>query len=149
LTKIKLSTVVLILTLLIGGAGSWRLHSMEAAQVDPGAQIKRGEYLVNEVARCIDCHTPRTVTGELDMTKLLQGAPTWFTPKIKPKGKWEDRAQDLTMSGLAGKWGEARLVKFLSTGQKADAPMPAYKLTVEDAKAVTAYLRSLPGKKKS
>jgi mono/diheme cytochrome c family protein len=149
LTKIKLSAVVLILTLLSGGVGSWRLHSMEAAQVDPGAQIKRGEYLVNEVARCIDCHTPRTATGELDMTKLLQGAPTWFTPKIKPKGKWEDRAQDLTMSGLAGKWGEARLVKFLSTGQKADAPMPAYKLTVEDAKAVTAYLRSLPGKKKS
>ncbi len=118
------------------------------AQVDATAQVKRGEYLVNEVARCIDCHTPRTADGNLDMSKLLQGAPTWFTPKIRPKGKWEDRAQDLTMSGLASKWGEERLVKFLSTGQKADAPMPAYKLTVDDAKAVVAYLRSLPGKKK-
>ena len=147
-TRFKLSTV-LALAALIGGIGFWKLHSMEAAQVDAAEQIKRGAYLVNEVARCIDCHTPRTANGELDMTKLLQGAPTWFTPKVKPKGKWEDRAQDLTMSGLASKWGEARLVKFLSTGQKADAPMPAYKLTMEDAKAVTAYLRSLPGKKKS
>src|SRR5947209_2122829 len=122
LTNVKLSTV-LVMAAFIGGAGFWKLHWMEAAQVDAATQIKRGEYLVNEVARCIDCHTPRTADGELDLSKLLQGAPTWFTPKMKPKGKWEERAQDLTMSGLASKWGEARLVKFLSTGQKADAPM--------------------------
>jgi len=147
-TKIKLA-MILIVAALIGGLVAIQPGARAVAQGDAAAQLKRGEYLVHEVARCIDCHTPRTADGELDMTKLLQGAPTWFTPKIKPKGKWEDRAQDLTMSGLASKWGEERLVKFLSTGQKADAPMPAYKLTVEDAKAVVAYLRSLPGKKKS
>jgi mono/diheme cytochrome c family protein len=110
-------------------------------------QIKRGAYLVNEVARCGDCHTPRNAKGVLDDTKHLQGAPTWFTTTIKFK-KWEVKVPDITASGFATKWDEAKMVTFLSTGGKADMPMPAYKLTVEDAKAVTAYLRSLPGTKK-
>ncbi len=168
LTKAQWTVATVLMTAaVVGGMAFWKQNTMRASendarqaalqaiqpaahgliQADQAAQIKRGEYLVNVVARCIDCHTPRTATGELDMTKLLQGAPTWFTPKIKPKGKWDERAQDLTMSGLAKQWGEERLVKFLSTGQKANNPMPAYNLAVDDAKAVVAYLRSLPGKK--
>jgi hypothetical protein len=49
------------------------------------------------------------------------------------------------MPGLQG--GEEKLVKFLSTVGRADAPMPAFELTVDDARAVVAYLRSLPGKR--
>jgi hypothetical protein len=50
---------------------------------------------------------------------------------------------------LFKRWGEDGLVKFLMTaagptGGKADPPMPPYKLTAEDAKAITAYLKSLP-----
>ena len=70
----------------------------------------------------------------------------WFTSKINFK-KWETKVPNITSSGVAGKWSEERLVKFLSTGEKVDMPMPAYRMTVDDAKAVTAYLRSLPGKK--
>ena len=109
--------------------------------------LKRGAYLVNNVAQCGTCHTPRNSKGELDTTRHLQGAPIWFKPtKIKFE-KWEDTAPDLTQSGLASRWGEEKLVKFLSTGGQADAPMPAFKLTVGDARAVVAYLRSLPGKR--
>jgi mono/diheme cytochrome c family protein len=111
------------------------------------AQIQRGAYLVNEVARCGDCHTPRNDKGQLDMAHHLEGAPLWFTAKTKFK-KWENKVSDITASGFATKWSEEKLVKFLSSGEQVDMPMPAYKLTVEDAKAVTAYLRSLPGKKK-
>ena len=118
------------------------------AKGEPGDVIKRGQYLVNTVARCGDCHTPRTKTGELDMAKHLQARPSWFTPKIKPKGEVADRASDITMSGRAGLWSEAKMVKFLSTGARSDYPMPAYNMTVDDARAVTAYLRSLPGRKK-
>jgi mono/diheme cytochrome c family protein len=102
---------------------------------------------VNEVAHCVDCHTPRNDKGQLDATRDLQGAPTWFTSKITFR-KWHNTAPDITASGLATKWSEERLVKFLSTGVQADMPMPAYRLTIDDAKAVIAYLRSLPGKKK-
>jgi hypothetical protein len=55
---------------------------------------------------------------------------------------------DLTRSGLSKAWGEAGLAKFLETGvgprgDKADAPMPLYKLKPADAAAIAAYLNSL------
>jgi mono/diheme cytochrome c family protein len=124
---------------------SWRAEAQEKAMDEQA--IKRGDYLVNRVARCGDCHTPRNEKGEFDTAHHLEGAPTWFTSKIKFQ-KWETKAPDITMSGRASKWTEAKMVTFLSTGKQVDMPMPAYNLTEEDAKAVTAYLRSLPGKKK-
>lgn len=119
-------------------------------QDKPDERIKRGEYLVNNVGRCGDCHTPRKADGELDVSKHLQGAPTWFTPNpgIKFK-KWDKSAPDITQSGRASRWTEEKMITFFSTGVQANMPMPAYKMTLEDAQAVTAYLRSLPGKKKS
>lgn len=124
----------------------WRAPAQDQPKAD--AQIQRGAYLVNEVARCGDCHTPRDAKGVLDETKHLQGSPIWFTTKI-PFKKWESKVPDITASGVAGKWTEDKIVNLLSTGKQVDMPMPAYRLTVEDAKAVTAYLRSLPGKGKS
>jgi mono/diheme cytochrome c family protein len=139
--------------LLLVAACGGRLSAEEKTKADPKADpalIKRGAYLVNEVARCGDCHTPRNAKGELDMKRHLQGAPMWFTPKVKPGEEWEDKAPDITMSGKVGQWSEAEMIKFMSTGadpkgEKPDAPMPAYKLSPDDARAVTAYLRSLPG----
>jgi RNA polymerase sigma factor (sigma-70 family) len=170
MTKLKLAaSVVLAVAVLAGGAGLWTAHRMRAgeppalptkqagekpadAPKGDAALVKRGDYLVNEVARCGTCHTPRDDKGGLDLSRHLQGASLPFTPKVKPK-EWEDRSPDITVSGKAGKWGEAKMIKFLTTGkddegEAPDAPMPAYKLSEEDARAVTAYLRSLPGKKK-
>ena len=127
-------------------ATAWRYSPTADAQPkaagDAQALAKRGDYLVNQVARCGDCHTPRDARGRLDMTRHLRGAKMWFTPKDKA-GEWSDHAPDITLSGKAGKWTEEKMIKFLSTGKDSDPPMPAYKMTVEDAKAVTAYLRSL------
>jgi RNA polymerase sigma factor (sigma-70 family) len=114
--------------------------------VDRSALVKRGEYLVNQVARCGDCHTPRNGKGGLDMSRHLEGAAIWFTPKPKLRGDWESDAPDITTSGRAGRWTEEKMIQFLSTGEKSEPPMPAYQLTVEDARSVTAYLRSLAGK---
>ena len=65
-----------------------------------------------------------------------------------PVPKWEDMAPGLTRSGRSQKWGEEGVAKFLETGlgpkgQKADAPMPLYKMKHEDAAAIAAYLNSL------
>src|SRR5207248_23567 len=79
------------------------------------AQIKRGEYLVNTVARCGDCHTPRDDKGEFIAARHLQGAKMWFTPTSPPK-EWKDDAPDITMSGKTGKWSEEEMTKYLSTG---------------------------------
>ena len=124
---------------------SWRAPAQEQPKGD--AQIKRGAYLVNDVCRCGDCHTPRNDKGDLDETKHLQGSPIWFTSKIAFK-KWENKVPDITQNGVAGKWTDEKMLKLLSTGQQVDMPMPAYRMTVDDAKAVIAYLHSLPGSKK-
>jgi mono/diheme cytochrome c family protein len=139
----------LILVLAASAALVWHAPAAGQAKGDNKSDeaLKRGAYLVNNVAQCGNCHTPRNSKGELDTTRHLQGAPIWFKPtKIKFE-KWEDTAPDLTPSGLASRWGEEKLVKFLSTGGRADAPMPEFKLTVGDARAVVAYLRSLAGKR--
>jgi mono/diheme cytochrome c family protein len=117
-------------------------------QGDVAALVSRGDYLVNQVARCGDCHTPRNAKGGLDLSRHLQGAPIWLAPKIKGRGDWADRAPDITANGRAGKWTEDKMIKFLSTGQRSEMPMPAYTLTVDDARAVSAYLRSLLGQNK-
>jgi mono/diheme cytochrome c family protein len=143
----------------LGVTGGWRVRADQKteptadAKTDAVALVKRGDYLMNQVARCGDCHTPRTDSGELDLSRHLQGAPIWFTPKVKPKS-WDDKAPDITSSGKAGTWGEEQMIKYLTTGldskgKKSKAPMPAYELGIEDARAMTAYLQSLAGVKKA
>jgi len=43
-------------------------------------EIARGQYLVEEVARCPDCHTPRDSSEGLDRSRWLQGASIWIMP---------------------------------------------------------------------
>lgn len=142
--KVLAGTIVLLVLLL---ASLWRPPVAQAiAAEDEQALIKRGAYLTNVLARCGDCHTPRDAKGRLDMTRHLQGAKMWTRP-VRQVGDWEDEAPDITVSGK-GKWDADKMITFLSTGKKTEPPMPAYNLSPEDAKAMTAYLRSLPGRKK-
>src|SRR4051812_41028822 len=57
-------------------------------------QIDRGRYIVEEIAKCSECHTPRTETGALDRTRWLQGASIWIEP-IPHLPNWADRAPTL------------------------------------------------------
>ena len=142
--------LALALALVAAAAVLWRAPAAGQAKGENknDEAMQRGAYLVNTVAQCGNCHTPRNAKGELDAARHLQGAPIWFKPTNAKFEKWEDTAPNITASGLATKWSEEKLVKLLtSTGVEADAPMPAFKLTVGDARAVVAYLRSLPGKR--
>lgn len=117
------------------------------AQSGSKDQIERGRYLVEEIGKCAECHTPRLANGEPDRTQWLQGAPIDFKP-THPVPKWEEMAPGITSSGKIKEWGEKGLAGFLETGegpegQKADPPMPLYKLKHEDAVAIAAYLSSL------
>jgi mono/diheme cytochrome c family protein len=112
-------------------------------------KIERGKYLVEEIGKCQECHTPRLETGEFDKSKWLKGSTALdFSPKKPVKG-WHDSSPDLTGSGrLFQRWGDDGVVKFLVTGKGprgngADAPMPTYNLKQEDAEAIVAYLKSL------
>jgi mono/diheme cytochrome c family protein len=123
------------------GIGSLYAQSVSADQ------IEHGRYLVEEVAKCGECHTPMGPEG-LDKTKWLKGGPISFAPIGKPP-KWEDHAPDLTSSGrLFQRWGEKGIATFLVTGKgprgnAADPPMPTFTLKQEDADAIVAYLKTL------
>ncbi len=105
------------------------------------ALVARGDYLVNGVVLCGDCHTPRLETMAPDMSRHLQGAPFAAPPPMA------DYAPAL--AGLPANYSEAQFIAFLQTGLRPDGthprpPMPPYRLNEEDARAVSAYIATLP-----
>jgi mono/diheme cytochrome c family protein len=126
--------------LLVAAAG----FSVRAAGDDESARVARGEYLVNDVAMCVQCHTPRDERGELLRGKLLQGASIPVASPY-PNDGWAYAAPRL--AGLAP-WTEEQIVTLLTTGARPSGerprpPMPPFRMTREDAEAVVAYLESL------
>jgi mono/diheme cytochrome c family protein len=135
-------------TMLAAAIGAASVATLAGAAGKPDAKvIARGKYLVTGVAMCTDCHTQRDQKGQIIQEKWLQGAPLDFKATV-PTPKWADVAPPL--AGLPG-WTEAQVVTLLTTGkdqkgEPPDPPMPAYRMSQEDARAVAAYLASL-GKK--
>ena len=109
------------------------------------AEIEHGRYLVEEVAKCGECHTPRDARGEVDRHVWLQGAPIWIMP-VKPNPNWAYRAPALAgFPGLTEEQGERILEKGTGPeGEELRPPMHIYHMNQADAKAIIAYLRSLP-----
>ncbi len=97
----------------------------------------------------MDCHTPGTLYGAPDTTRLLSGSELGW------QGPWGTTyARNLTPdpeTGL-GKWTQADIVKALRIGQRPDGspilppmPWPSYaRLSDEDLHALAAYLKSIP-----
>ena len=75
--------------------------SQIAAQSPVGkqAQIARGKYLVDGVARCGECHSPMNDKGEPILGKEYRGATLIFKP-IAPMPVWADKAPNI--AGLRG-----------------------------------------------
>ena len=106
--------------------------------------IARGQYLVDEVARCWECHTPVKPDGSWDRSRWLQGGPIFIRPVV-PSGTWAERAP-----GIAGFPGftEAQGEHILEKGEAPDGralqpPMHTYHMKHEDAVAIIAYLKTL------
>lgn len=118
--------------------------SQQPAELTQEQLVARGDYLVNNIAGCNDCHTPMTPQGP-DMAQALQGATLGFAPTMQMP--WAPVAPPI--AGIPGHFTHEQFAAFLQTGVRPDGsrplpPMPAYRLTDEDARAVTAYIASLP-----
>ena len=113
---------------------------------DRSAEWNRGAYLMEALAHCGECHTPRNLFQALDNRRKFAGAVT---------AGW--RAFNITSdreSGV-GAWTDAGLAHYLATGHAdgrgtAAGPMGeavdlslAY-LTQADIAAMVAYLRTVP-----
>jgi mono/diheme cytochrome c family protein len=108
------------------------------------ADVARGKYLVESVAVCGQCHTPRDGNGNLDRTRWLQGAPVPWLP-AKPDSDWPLSAPRI---GGTPPSNDADMVKLLMTGiwtngNRLRFPMPQFRMERNDAEAVVAYLKSV------
>ncbi len=109
-----------------------------------GDLVARGKYIVEDVAMCGTCHTPRLPDGELDRSRWLAGASVPYLP-ARPVSHWPINAPRLAGTPPAN---DAGMVTLLTTaiwidGKPLDDPMPKFHMTRADAEAVLAYLKSL------
>lgn len=108
------------------------------------ARVARGRYIVDGVAMCGMCHTPRNDSGEIDRGRWLDGAALWLLP-AHPVENWPLKAPRIAGSPPAR---DEEMVRLLTsgiwkTGTYLRPPMPQFRMSREDAEAVIAYLRSL------
>lgn len=146
--------IVCAFILVAAGVGATRLFSRErpapAAQKNAAApapsDIDRGRYLVEDVAMCEECHTPRDANGNLDESRRLQGAAIWIVP-VHPMTNWSNRAPALAgLPGFTEDQAESILENGIGpNGLAIQPPMHVYHMTHADAHAIVMYLRSLPG----
>jgi mono/diheme cytochrome c family protein len=137
------------LAVLAGFAALAGWNTLKRAQVAAGQraqddQIARGKYLVDNVAMCSECHTPRDANGNLETNRYMQGAAIWITP-VKPIMNWAQNAPALAGFPYTDEEGERILEQ--GTGPEGGVlrpPMHVYHMKPEDAKAIVAYLKSLP-----
>jgi hypothetical protein len=121
------------------------------------AQQQRGQYLVDVLIGCKDCHTPRLPNGQLDMSRYMAGDKT-PAPGCLFKAPNNDclYPRNLTndATGLRNRT-DAEIKKMFMegkrpapTGEEALHPvMPYYvfgNMAMEDADAIVAYLRTIP-----
>jgi mono/diheme cytochrome c family protein len=116
------------------------------AQAKPRAQAMkdRGKYIVESVAMCELCHTPRDENGNPDQGRWLMGGPAQLRPAY-PAPTWA-LVEPRIGGGPPGT--DADFIKLLTTGisrtgRPPNPPMPPFRMTREDAEAVLVYLKSL------
>ena len=126
--------------------GLWKLMFQSDDWVmagDLSPQLTRGRYLVEAMAHCGECHTPRNLLGGLKTGQWLGGA-------ANPAGK--GTIPNITPGKLD--WSEAEIVEFLTTGfmpdfdsaggAMAEVVANMARLPIEDRQAVAAYLKAVP-----
>jgi mono/diheme cytochrome c family protein len=124
--------------------GGWKLLFLSDDWVlDVAPDLERGRYLVEALAHCAECHTPRNPVGALDTSRWMAGAPN-------PSGQGTIPA--LTSDKL--KWSAEDIAYYLESGftpeydsvggHMAEVVSNFAKLSAEDRAAVAAYVKALP-----
>jgi mono/diheme cytochrome c family protein len=127
----------------------WNMFNFNEGRFVPdpkqSAQWNRGAYLVEGLAHCEECHTPRNIMQGLKTSDRFSGATQagWHAFNITPDKN----------SGV-GNWSDDELVRYLSTGAvpgRANAAGPMGQvvadstqyLSAEDLTSIVTYLRSV------
>lgn len=129
------------------GIGLWKLAFARDGWVIPTESLtsaeQRGQYLVESLGHCAECHTPRAVTGQLDQSRWLAGSPS---------ADGQGGIPNITPSDL--EWTDGEIVEYLTSGFTPDYDSAGghmalvvanyAKLPIADRQAVAAYLKKVP-----
>ncbi|WP_424969591.1 c-type cytochrome [Dinoroseobacter sp. S76] len=121
----------------------WKLLNGPSDWVQPSDATAQGRYLVEALAHCAECHTPRDSLGRLDTARWMAGAPN-------PSG--QGKIPGITPAQLD--WSAEDIAYYLETGftpdfDSAGGHMASVitnmaQLTAEDRNAIAAYVKALP-----
>jgi hypothetical protein len=150
---------IIVLIVIIIAVGGFIYFNSSFPKVDPPADItveatkarlERGEYLVNHVVMCTDCHSSRDWTkfaGPIVMGTEGKGGDTFgeemgIPGKITPK--------NITPASL-GTWSDGEIIRAITCGVNKDndvifpiMPFSNYnQLSEEDLYSIVAYIKSL------
>ncbi|MDH4109171.1 MAG: cytochrome c [Gammaproteobacteria bacterium] len=137
---------------------AWKALFFEYGVYEPDAtqsdEWNRGAYLVQALAHCGECHTPRNALGAARAGSPMAGGE--YLDRVPGGGHRPWFAPDLTSSdtGLA-LWPEGELAAYLKTGRnffiETFGPMnevimnSTSRLGEDDIRAMTVYLKELSG----
>lgn len=134
-----------------GSAGSAGQGGGGAPPVDP---VERGKYLVNTVIVCVDCHSPRDASGAFIPGKELSGLDCLadVVPDDDTKGCLPTKNLTNHPTGLS-LLTDDQIKDIFMNGKRPDGkaviPVMPYiffhNMKDEDANAIVAYLRTVPG----
>src|ERR1043166_6215049 len=134
-----------MIRLMLGFVAAVTVTSGAVAQ----SAVERGDYLVNSILTCGNCHTPRGPGGVFDMSRQLSGGPQTFEEDdftVKGANITPDKETGI------GTWSADDLKRTLRTGVRPNGvplatvmPYSFYAVfTPRDLDAVVAYVRSVP-----
>ncbi len=123
--------------------GGWKFLFLDGEFIQAEGENELGQYLVEALGHCAECHTPRNLLGALDTSRWMAGAPN-------PSGK--GKIPGLTPAQLT--WTQADIAYYLETGftpdfdsaggEMTEVIQNMAKLTAEDRAAIAAYIKALP-----
>jgi mono/diheme cytochrome c family protein len=146
--------LLLALTVVLGGCTGKYVRNTTAERVTATPEVlARGNYLVNQIAPCGACHTPRiegTWLGGERTDAFLAGGPVFDDPDMGFRLVAPNITQDRE-TGIGG-WTDDQILRAVRDGVSHDGrllmpPMPFVSWQVmsdDDARAVVAYLRTVP-----
>ena len=115
-------------------------QELKAQEPKVAGDAERGRYIVESVAMCERCHSPRNEAGMPDANRRLAGAPI-----LQAVPGWASYAPRLagTPPGTDDEFIRLLTTGISRTGKPPRQPMPSFRMTPQDAAAVLAYLKSL------
>lgn len=145
LNRLSLMSILAVAVATFPAAAQDKASTAKTGAIAGGqSQVEHGRYIVENVAMCELCHTPRTESGEPDKSHWLMGGPAQLRPAY-PSPYWA-----IVEPRIAGRppGTDADFIKLLTTGisrtgMPPNPPMPPFRMTRADAEAVLAYLKTL------